>query len=72
MIFKKNLSDMDVLRNSKTRRGLAFSTENFMQLLTLIHQDSAIRQIILTLAQNADMSDQIEYVHNTGRRGKHA
>ena len=63
---------MDVLRDSKTRRGLAFSTEHFMQLLTLIHQDSAIRQIIPNLAQNADMSDQIEYVHNTDRRGKQA
>ena len=63
---------MDVLRDSKTRRGLAFSTEHFMQLLTLIHQDSAIRQIIPNLAQNSDMFDQIEYVHNTGQRGKQA
>ena len=63
---------MDVLRNSKTRRGLAFSTEHFIQLLTLIHQDSAIRQIIPNLAQNAGMCDQIEYVHNTRWRGKHA
>jgi len=71
MIFK-NLPDMDILRISKTRRGLAFSTDHIMQLLTLIHQDSAIRQIIPNLAQNSDMFDQIEYVHNTGQRGKQA